>query len=87
MPVVVQARKKQDGVDSALSFRLNPPEIMNADEAAVYLTVSRMTLRRLIVEFGLPVRRVGDRLLFSKTKIDEWVQAPGEADAPVDSVE
>ena len=63
--------------DKAVSHLLKP--ILNPDESAEYLRVSKSTLLKWTREGGVPHRRINQRKLFYKRKeIDEWLDAqPG----------
>jgi excisionase family DNA binding protein len=46
---------------------------MSANECAAYLGLSRDSLYQAIRRRGLPASRIGRRLRFHKTFVDEWV--------------
>jgi len=47
--------------------------LMNAKEAADYLTVADRTLRRYVAEGRLPYYRVGRELRFTKRDLDRYI--------------
>lgn len=48
-------------------------EIMNMEQVALFLGVSKETVRKMVAEEGLPHRRVGERRLFGRRAIVAWV--------------
>ncbi|MBQ9127164.1 MAG: helix-turn-helix domain-containing protein [Thermoguttaceae bacterium] len=48
-------------------------EIMNMEQVALFLGVSKETVRKMVAEEGLPHRRVGERWLFGRRAIVAWV--------------
>ena len=51
------------------------PEVMDADELAVFLGVDRKTVYDYAGRGEIPHRRLGKRLLFSRSAIVEWLGA------------
>ena len=43
-------------------------------EISEYLRLSDRSVRRLIAEEGLPASRVGSRLRFRRSRVDEWMR-------------
>lgn len=58
-------------------------DVMDIKEAAAFLRVSTRTVHRLLKnpESGLPHARVGDRLLFHRQNLSQWI-AQGGAKPP-----
>jgi excisionase family DNA binding protein len=52
-------------------------EVMNVVEAATFLGLSRDTVRVYANDGTIPGRRVGDRLLFSRTALMRWLSNAG----------
>ena len=48
-------------------------EIMNMEQVALFLGVSKETVRKPVAEEGLRRRRVGERWLFGRRAIIAWV--------------
>jgi len=51
-----------------------PSEIMNIDELADYLKVSKSTLYKLVQHGGIPAQKVGKQWRFHKEAVDEWMK-------------
>jgi excisionase family DNA binding protein len=49
------------------------PELLNADEQAARLGVSRKKLYRLAAEHGLPVTRIGRSVYFRPSLVAAWL--------------
>ncbi len=49
--------------------------VMNVLQAASYLGVSSNTIEDLVSSKMIPFTRVGDRTVFSKMALDQWVYA------------
>lgn len=49
------------------------PEVMDADEVAAYLRVDRKTVYEYAMRAVIPHRRLGKRLLFSRTALVAWL--------------
>lgn len=54
--------------------QLNSDRVMDAEEAAEYLHISRTTLWRKCSERNLPHSKNGSKLMFLKSDLDEWVK-------------
>ena len=51
------------------------PELLNTDEAAVYLRLSERKLYELVASGSIPCSKVTGRWLFPKAALDRWVAA------------
>ncbi len=51
---------------------------LSYDDAAKHTTISEHTLRKLVMRKEIPFKKVGRRVLFSATALDEWVSRNGE---------
>ena len=49
------------------------PEIMNIDEAALYLTVSRYFLYMLVKGGFVPYSKIGKRIVFRRQDLYDWI--------------
>ena len=47
-------------------------EMLNLDELARYLDVSKSTLYKLVQRGGIPAQKIGKQWRFHKAAIDEW---------------
>jgi excisionase family DNA binding protein len=56
-----------------LSIRTNPPDVMSAEEAAVYLDMHIDTVRAMVAEGALPARKSGRILKFLRDDLRGWV--------------
>ena len=57
-------------------YRNTPPmegPYFSLNEAALYLGVSPLTLRKVIIEGRIPHQRLGRRFLIAKEALDRWV--------------
>jgi len=50
-------------------------KILNREEAAEFLNLSISTLDRLVKTNSVPYARVGNRVLFSKFRLQDWMQS------------
>jgi excisionase family DNA binding protein len=53
-------------------------DILDVDEAAILLKVSRKTIYRRVKADTLPHARVGRKLLFSRQKLHQWIALGGD---------
>lgn len=65
------------------TFLEPPPQVKNSDildvdEAAMLLKVSKKTVYNRVKAGTLPHARVGRKLLFSKQKLNQWVAMGGD---------
>jgi len=49
--------------------------VMNVLQAASYLGVSSDVIENLVTNRTIPFTRVGDRVIFSKMALDQWIYA------------
>jgi len=49
-------------------------DVLNLYEAAAYLRVHPVTLRKKAVEWGVPNKRLGSEWRFSRTMLTKWMQ-------------
>jgi excisionase family DNA binding protein len=49
--------------------------VMNVMQAASYLGVPSDVIENLVKQRTIPFTRIGERVVFSKTAIDQWVYA------------
>jgi excisionase family DNA binding protein len=47
---------------------------MTLEEAGEYLRLSKVTMYRLVTKKKIPVSKVGRKYLFSREKLDQWVE-------------
>lgn len=52
--------------------------IMNVDEAAEFLRISKNNLYQLKARKQVPYHNVGERLVFLKSELIEWVKNSGK---------
>lgn len=57
-------------------------EIMNIEQLAEYLDISRSTLYKLAQDGKLPGQKVGRRWRFHKDAIDEWLKQRPDTTGP-----
>ena len=50
-------------------------EILNIKEVAEYLKCSEAFIRKLTYTSGIPYFRIGRRILFKLSKINEWISS------------
>ena len=71
------ARKKRVPKQTSFVEPAAPPvknnDILDVDEAAALLKVSRRTVYNRVRAGTIPHARVGRKLLFSRTKLNQWV--------------
>ena len=53
-------------------------DILDVDEAAILLKVSRKTIYNRVKARTLPHARVGRKLLFSRQKLSQWIALGGD---------
>jgi excisionase family DNA binding protein len=53
-------------------------DILDVDEAAILLKVSRKTIYNRVKAGTLPHARVGRKLLFSRQKLQQWIALGGD---------
>ena len=53
-------------------------DILDVDEAAIWLKVSRKTIYNRVKAGTLPHARVGRKLLFSRQKLHQWIAMGGD---------
>ncbi len=53
--------------------RSSDPEVMNAEQAAAFLGVDRKTIYDYANRGRIPHRRLGKRVLFSRTALVAWL--------------
>ncbi len=58
-------------------------DILDVDEAAVLLKVSKKTIYNRVKAGTLPHARVGRKLLFSRQKLNQWVALGGDLAATI----
>jgi excisionase family DNA binding protein len=51
-------------------------EVLTLHEAAAYLRLPEASVRRLVMEQGLPARQSGDEWRFLKRAIESWLSTP-----------
>ncbi len=51
-----------------------PSEIMDIEELADYLKVSKSTLYKLVQQGGFPGQKVGKQWRFHKSAVDDWLR-------------
>lgn len=56
-----------------LPASLPQPEVLTADEVAAFLRVDRKTVYDAVGRGEMPHRRVGKRLVFSRTALLDWL--------------
>ena len=66
-------------VSEALAIQPVANDIMNECEAAEYLGVCDKTLRKLRKTSSIPHARVGERIVYVRTKLLVWLEAGGTA--------
>lgn len=49
------------------------PEVMTADDVAVYLSVSRSTIYKMVQAGEMPYAKIGSMLRFPKILLDRWL--------------
>lgn len=54
-------------------------DVMTAEEAATYLRIARATLYRLAAKGQIPAVKVGRVWRFSRSLLDEWLEARMQA--------
>ena len=59
-----------------MSTAMTKLEVLNLEEAADYLRVSKGTVLRMIAQQGLPGRRVGKEWRFLRAALADWLRAP-----------
>jgi excisionase family DNA binding protein len=59
-----------------MSTAMTKPEVLNLEEAADYLRVSKGTVLRMIAQQGLPGRRVGKEWRFLRAALADWLREP-----------
>jgi excisionase family DNA binding protein len=57
-------------------------EVISADEVATFLGVNRKTVYDAANRGQLPSRRLGRRLLFSRSAVLAWLQCKGSSERP-----
>lgn len=69
--------KKLDRYEILLeSKQRNEKELLNSDEAAKYLGISRSTIWKMTSANNIPFFRPGGRLMmFEKAELDRWIKA------------
>lgn len=62
--------------------RIEISNVLDVNDAAIYLGVSKRTIYRWVKECGFPYYRRGVRLMFSKQEMDDWQlsKLPEQAD-------
>ena len=55
-------------------YRRSAPEILDLEGAAKFLDVNSRTLLDLLEPLGIPCRRIGRKILFSRDRLVEWVR-------------
>lgn len=65
--------------DRVLKLRSNPPEVMNAEEIAIFLDLHPETIYSMVQLGTIPCKREGRRLLFLRDVIREWLHNRGNA--------
>ena len=70
-------RKKREPQQTAF-FKTSPPpvkngDILDVDEAAALLKVSKKTVYNRVKNNRIPHARLGRKLLFSRAKLTQWV--------------
>ena len=53
-------------------------KILQVKEAAEYLRVSESLVRRLCSEKQIPLHKIGARVVFFATELEQWVKSDGE---------
>jgi excisionase family DNA binding protein len=56
------------------------PEILNLEEAAAYLRVSKQTVLKMVAREGLPGRRLGKDWRFLRSGMERWLCRPSGKD-------
>ena len=51
-----------------------PPDLMDFNDAAIYLKRSVSSLRNLIYRKQIPYTKAGSRVWFIKTELDKWLE-------------
>lgn len=51
-----------------------PPDLMDFNDAAVYLKRSVSSLRNLVDRKQIPYTKAGSRVRFIKTELDQWLE-------------
>jgi excisionase family DNA binding protein len=54
-------------------------DVLTAEEAAAYLRIARATLYRLVAKGQIPAVKVGRVWRFSRSLLDEWLEARMQA--------
>lgn len=49
------------------------PEFLNITDTAKYLNVGYWTVKDWTNKYGLPVHRVGNREIYKRSEVDEWL--------------
>jgi len=62
----------REALEEYLSIQ-NQQKILNVDEAATYLTISKSHLYKLTSKGAIPHSKQGKRIYFSKAKLDIWL--------------
>ena len=74
--VVMSKGQPSDSLQEVQATEPEWPDILT--QAAAYLRISEELLYQATIRQGLPVRYVGNRQLFSRRKLLEWVEEVGE---------
>ena len=74
----VQMRKQEQILDGVVSVReilayVSPDCYLNRTEAAKYLGISKRNIRARVLSKDIPHYRVGGKLLFKKSELDQWM--------------
>lgn len=49
-------------------------DMINIKQTALYLNVSVSLIRKLVRKSEIPYNRIGNKIMFKKAKIDEWLK-------------
>ena len=58
----------------------NPGEVLNIEELAAYLKISKSTLYKVVREGKIPCQKVGKHWRFRKEAIDRWLEEDRQGD-------
>ena len=78
-----KSRANKSQTPQQISFIESPPQVKNSDildvnEAAILLKVSKKTVYNRVKAGTLPHARVGRKLLFSRQKLNQWIALGGD---------
>ena len=83
----MNARKKREPRQTSFLKVLPTPvksgDILDVDEAAALLKVSKKTVYARVKENAIPYAKLGRKLLFHKPSLVQWIAAGGDRSKPL----